>query len=70
MAYKKEYDKLIFKFNGGNGAVLCSNCFKIIFSGKEIPNEYWDAAISEKQQKKVGACFCSDKCKNEFYTKK
>lgn len=52
MAYKKEYDKLIFKFNGGNGAVLCSNCFKIIFSGKEIPNEYWDAAISEKKNKK------------------
>ena len=47
--------KLIFKFNGGRGAILCNTCGKIIFSGKSIPKHLPE-----------GAQFCCEKCKTEY----
>lgn len=52
-------DKLIYKFNGGKGAILCNNCGKIIYSGKEIPNYLPE-----------GPQFCCDSCKKEYNKKK
>lgn len=34
-----EGDIMIFKFNGGHGAVICSRCGKIVYSGTSIPDE-------------------------------
>lgn len=52
-------DKLIFKFNGGKGAILCNNCGKIICSGKEIPRPLPE-----------GPQFCCDNCKKEHSRKR
>jgi hypothetical protein len=67
---KKEM--LIFKFNGGNGAVLCNNCHVIIHSGSQIPPEMWDAATHKKEHtyESIGPQFCCEKCKEEFYNNK
>lgn len=46
MAYRKDKDRLIYKFNGGAGAVFCSNCYCIICEGSRIPDEYRDAVIN------------------------
>ena len=54
-----EDNHLIFKFNGGAGAVLCSNCRKIIYSGKNIPEEILEG-------KDTSPKFCSKECENEF----
>ena len=54
--------KAIIKFNGGNGAILCSNCRVIIKTGKDFTPEerkYFrgeDGATLQPQ-------YC-DKCKN------
>lgn len=34
-----EQERLIVKFNGGRGAILCSNCRKIIKEGHEFNPE-------------------------------
>lgn len=67
-----ETDYIKFKFNGGNGAVLCSNCSKIIMSGSKIPDYIWDAVCCEddKEIKNIAPMFCCDKCKEEYYKKK
>lgn len=52
-------DKLIFKFNGGQGVILCNNCGKIICSGKEIPRPLPE-----------GPQFCCNECKKEHSIKK
>ena len=65
MAYNKDNDKLIFKFNGGRGAVLCSNCFCVMYEGKYIPAEYTEAICNDKQ-KEFGPAFCCETCKQEW----
>lgn len=35
----KHKDRLIIKFNSGNGAILCSGCSKIIKTGNEYTDE-------------------------------
>jgi hypothetical protein len=52
-------DKAIFKFNGGNGALLCSKCNVIIKTGKDFTEEEKKALRGEK---KLPAKYC-DKCK-------
>ena len=69
MAYKKEYDRLIFKFNGGRGAVLCSNCYTIVYEGSRIPDEYKDAMLNG-QENNFEPVFCCDECKKEWYESK
>lgn len=65
MAYRKDKDRLIYKFNGGAGAVLCSNCYCIICEGSRIPDEYRDAVIADKQEE-FGPVFCCDDCREEW----
>lgn len=65
MAYRKDKDRLIYKFNGGAGAVLCSNCYCIICEGSRIPDEYRDVVIADKQEE-FGPVFCCDDCKKEW----
>jgi NAD-dependent SIR2 family protein deacetylase len=56
---KKE--KAVFKFNGGLGAILCSNCYVIIKTGK-------DFSSSEKSgmhgKKYIKPQYC-EKCQNK-----
>ena len=35
---------VIFKFNGGRGAVLCNCCRCIVMAGQEIPDHIFKAA--------------------------
>ena len=65
MAYRKDKDRFIYKFNGGAGAVLCSNCYKIICEGSRIPDEYRDAVING-QQEEFGPVFCCNECQREW----
>jgi len=44
MKNKKE---AIFKFNGGNGALLCSKCRVIIKVGYEFTDDEWKAMRGE-----------------------
>jgi hypothetical protein len=52
--------KLIIKFNNGNLAILCSNCFKIIKVGKDFTEEEKD--FVKGQKKYLPAQYC-DNCK-------
>jgi len=61
---KKE--KIIYKFNGGLGAVLCNNCHAIIWTGNNMPDEL----KKSENFYDLGPFFCDDKCKQEFYEKK
>ncbi len=36
-------NKAIFKFNGGNGALLCSKCNATIKTGRDFTDDEWDA---------------------------
>lgn len=69
MNYRKTNNKLIFKFNGGRGAILCSNCFAIIYEGSHIPDKYKNV-IFNKQQNNFGPIFCCEECKNNWYREK
>lgn len=50
--------KAIFKFNNGNGALLCSNCFVIIKVGSKMTDLELEAL---KGNIKLQAQYC-DKC--------
>jgi hypothetical protein len=54
-------NKAIFKFNNGNGALLCSKCFVIIKVGKDF-NEKERLAL--KGEIKLKAQYCK-KCLKE-----
>lgn len=69
MSYRKEYDRLVYKFNGGRGAVLCSNCYTIVYEGSRIPDEYKDAMVNG-QENNFEPVFCCDECKKEWYESK
>lgn len=60
---------LKFKFNGGHGAVLCSNCSVIIMQGSHIPKDIWDAVNNEKL-KDIPPMFCCKECEEEYNKKK
>ena len=50
-----------FRFNGGNGAILCDKCGVILKSGGEIPEYVWDAVRNGTVQDLPGMC-CDDNC--------
>jgi len=52
-------NKAIFKFNDGQGAILCSNCRVIIKTGREYTKKETKAALGEIE---LEAQYC-DKCK-------
>ena len=68
MGYSKDKDRLIFKFNGGIGAILCSNCGKIIATGNRIPERFWDAATGKNGEtyEDIGPQFCCENCISEW----
>lgn len=43
----KHKDRLIIKFNSGNGAILCSGCAKILKTGNEYTNEERNYALGK-----------------------
>lgn len=57
MAYNKGNDRCIFKFNGGNGAILCSNCLKIVKTG------------CSQAENKI-PIFCCKECEEEWFKTK
>lgn len=69
MAYRKDKDRLIYKFNGGRGALLCSNCYVVICEGKDLSDEIRNAIINDKQEE-FGPVFCCEQCKKEWFDSK
>jgi len=61
-------DYLKFKFNSGNGAVLCSNCDKIIMSGGRIPEYVWECIGPNKTKnlEDIPPMFCSQECEEKY----
>lgn len=55
-------EKAIFKFNNGNGALLCSNCRVIIKTGKDYTKKEKEAACGDYN---LPPQYC-DKCKQIF----
>lgn len=58
-----------FKFNNGWGAVLCSNCSKIMLQGSQIPQDIWDAVRKGKLYD-MPPMFCCKECEEEYNNKK
>ena len=52
-------NKVVFKFNGGRGALLCSNCSIIVKTGKDFTQVEWAAMRGEGNIKSI---YC-DECK-------
>ena len=52
---------MIFKFNGGRGAILCDKCGTILKSGDDIPKYVWDAVRKGTVSDLPGMC-CDDNC--------
>lgn len=52
---------MIFKFNGGRGAILCGRCGKILKAGSEIP-EYVLEAVKNGTVNELPDMFCEDNC--------
>lgn len=50
-----------FKFNNGNMAILCSNCDKIVKTGKDFTEQEW-AALEGKGD--IASVYCED-CKDK-----
>ena len=64
-------DHLKFKFNSGLGAVLCSNCSKIIMSGGCIPQYIWEhvGSYNTKSIEDLPPMFCCKECEEEYKKK-
>lgn len=56
---------MVFKFNNGNGAILCSNCGKIMYSGTSISQEMF-TAINNEGAESLPDVFCCDACEEEY----
>jgi hypothetical protein len=54
-------EKAIIKFNGGNLAMLCSNCRTIIKTGKDFTPEEMEYALKSKH---LDPQYC-EQCKNK-----
>lgn len=54
--------KARFKFNSGNGALVCSQCSKIIKEGYSFTEEEWKASRGEVY---LAPQYC-DKCKIKY----
>lgn len=50
-----------FKFNGGQGAILCDKCGVILKSGRQIPEYVWEAVRNGTVSELPGMC-CEDNC--------
>jgi hypothetical protein len=50
-----------FKFNNGNMAILCSNCDKIVKTGKDFTEQEWKALEGKGEISSVYCNECKDK---------
>ena len=64
---------MTFKFNGGQGAILCEKCGVILKQGKEIPEYVWEA-VRNGTVSQLPDMYCEDNCERskrilgELYT--
>jgi len=58
-----KFTKAVFKFNGGEGALLCSHCSRIIKTGKDFTEEEHKAMKGELN---LPIQYC-DKCSEFIY---
>lgn len=71
---------MIYKFNGGYGAVLCSECYVVLATGKDamdilfkdIPEEKYNVYDINDRLKVMSDthCFCSKTCRDKYYKKR
>ena len=65
---------MTFKFNGGQGAILCEKCGVILKQGKEIPEYVWEA-VRNGTVSQLPDMYCEDGCERsmkmlgELYTR-
>lgn len=52
----------VYKFNGGYGAILCSNCGVIVAQGRDCEKQEYIEAIENGTP-----IFCSDECEIEWF---
>ena len=50
-----------FKFNGGQGAILCDKCGVILAEGSKIPEYVWEA-VKNGTVKDLPGMYCEDNC--------
>ena len=50
-----------FKFNNGNMAILCSNCDKIVKTGKDFTEQEWAAMEGKGEVESIYCTDCEDK---------
>lgn len=55
--------KAVVKFNNGNLAVLCSYCYKILKTGKDLTNDELFLIVGEDNNR-LPAQYCDDCKKN------
>jgi hypothetical protein len=56
--------KARFKFNSGQGAMMCSQCNTIIKTGRDFNEDEWRALRGEKH---MPPQYCEE-CKNKYYS--
>lgn len=54
-----------FKFNSGNGAILCGKCGVILKSGRQIPEYVWEA-VRNGTVDKLPDMYCEDNCERSM----
>lgn len=55
---------MIIKFNGGNGAILCEKCRRIIYTFSNMPQEFKDVQDSGGDLRLLPPIYCN-KCKKD-----
>lgn len=53
--------KAIFKFNNGNASILCSNCDKVVKTGKDFTEKDWSGLEGKGDVKSIYCDDCKDK---------
>jgi hypothetical protein len=57
-------EKAVVKFNNGNLAILCSYCYKILKTGKDMTDQELFLVLSENTEDYLPAQYC-EQCKNK-----
>ena len=56
---------MIFKFNSGNGAILCSKCGVILKSGSQILEYVWEV-VRNGTVSQLPDMYCEDGCERSM----
>ena len=54
-----------FRFNGGNGAILCGKCGVILKEGHDIPEYVWEA-VRNGTVSQLPDMYCEDNCERSM----